>query len=94
MKGAQTEADSVSSEVYLSSVELGALLKLTDAGVARLARDGVLVRRPDHTTLAATSIRPGETSRPILSTSKAGRRKPAVCGWKRSGVHKERLGAR
>jgi hypothetical protein len=52
MKNAEIEADPVrinatSIEVYLSSVELAELLKLSDSEVAKLARSGVLARRPD-----------------------------------------------
>ncbi len=37
---------SISAELYLSSVDLAAVLKLSDSEVAKLARSGVLVRRP------------------------------------------------
>jgi len=43
------ETGSIQEEIYLSAVDLAHVLKVTDAGIAKLARSGVLVRipRPD-----------------------------------------------
>ena len=40
------EIDSISREIYVSAIDLAALLKITDNEVSRLSRSGVLARVP------------------------------------------------